>query len=384
MNRPYIICHMVTSIDGKVTGEFLSSPASVKACEIYYEINRNLKSNGFICGRVTMESSFTGGYYPDLTKFKPVKPDPVRMDFMLDKEYMSGFYAVAFDTNGKLGWKSNKIIDPDGDPGYDGAQIIEVLSENVDERYLGYLEEMEIPYIFAGKDKIDVELALFKLKNIVGIDTLLLEGGSIINGAFQRANAIDEISLIVAPVVADNDDKPLFMDSTVQDFELVGTETKDGVLVLNYLKNGERAFNNNVVIKWEYALTLDEAIASKKSNSKGLYYISRVFGNKETTLYLGIATKNNTIRHRLKGHKSWWLKEYRGTIKVRIGKVIYPHTNIDEVIDHAESAILYEQGKLFFENTSKTKSYTYDTVYNFKNIGDIFELKPFIDMAEQE
>ena len=234
MNRPYIICHMVTSIDGKVTGEFLSSPASVKACEIYYEINRNLKSNGFICGRITMESSFTGGYYPDLTKFKPVKPDPVRMDFMLDKEYMSGFYAVAFDTNGKLGWKLNKIIDPDGDPGYDGAQIIEVLSENVDERYLGYLEKMEIPYIFAGKDKIDVELALFKLKNIVGIDTLLLEGGSIINGAFQRANAIDEISLIVAPVVADKDDKPLFMDSAVWDFELINSYVKDGVLVMNY------------------------------------------------------------------------------------------------------------------------------------------------------
>ena len=368
---------MVTSIDGKVTGDFLSSPACAKACEIYYEINRNLKSNGFICGRVTMESSFTGGYYPDLSAYEANE----KRDFIL--ENLSGFYAVAFDTNGKLGWKSNKIIDPDSDPGYNGAQIIEVLSENVDERYLGFLEEMEIPYIFAGEDKIDVELALLKLKNI-GIDTLLLEGGSIINGAFQRANAIDELSLVVAPIVADKDDKPLFMDSTVQDFELVGTETKDGVLVLNYLKNGERAFNNNVVIKWEDALTLDEAIASEKSNSKGLYYISRVFGNKETTLYLGIATKNNTIRHRLKGHKSWWLKEYRGTIKVRIGKVIYPHTNIDEVIDQAESAILYEQGTLFFENTSKTKSYTYNTVYNFKNIGDIFELKPFIDMAEQE
>lgn len=237
MNKPYIICHMVTSIDGKVTGEFLSSTACAKACEIYYDINRNLKSNGFICGRVTMESSFTGGYYPDLTKYEPVKPDPVRMDFMLDEEYMSGFYAIAFDTNGKLGWKSNKIIDPDGDPGYDGAQIIEVLSENVDERYLGYLEEMEIPYIFAGKEKIDVELALFKLKNIVGIDTLLLEGGSIINGAFQRANAIDELSLVVAPVVADKNDKPLFMDSTVQDFALTNSYVKDGVLVMNYKKN---------------------------------------------------------------------------------------------------------------------------------------------------
>ena len=228
MNRPYIICHMVTSIDGKVTGEFLSSTACEKACEIYYDINRNTKSNGFICGRVTMESSFTGGYYPDLSAYEPKE----KRDFIPNN--LSDFYAVAFDTNGKLGWKSNRIIDPDGDPGYDGAQIIEVLSENVDERYLGYLKDLEIPYIFAGKDKIDVELALFKLKKIVGIDTLLLEGGSIINGAFQRANAIDELSLVVAPIVADKDDKPLFMDSTVQDFELIKTENKDGVLILSY------------------------------------------------------------------------------------------------------------------------------------------------------
>lgn len=233
MNRPYIICHMVTSIDGKVTSEFLSSPACEKATEIYYDINRNTKSNGFICGRVTMESSFTGGYYPDLSKYKPVKHGVgLKMDCILYD--MSGFYAVAFDTNGKLGWKSNRIIDPDGDPGYDGAQIIEVLSENVDERYLGYLEEMGIPYIFAGEDKIDIEFALFKLKNIIGIDTLLLEGGSIINGAFQRTNTIDELSLVVAPVIADKDDKPLFMDSTVTDFELTKTETKDGALILNY------------------------------------------------------------------------------------------------------------------------------------------------------
>ncbi len=222
---------MVTSIDGKVTGEFLSSPSSAKACEMYYEINRNLKSNGFICGRVTMESSFTGGYYPNLSGYEPKE----KTDFIPDN--LTGFYAVAFDTNGKLGWKSNKIIDPDGDPGYDGAQIIEVLSENVDERYLGYLEEMKIPYIFAGDDKIDVELALFKLKNIVGIETLLLEGGSIINGAFQRANVIDELSIVVAPIVADKGDKPLFMDGTAQDFELIDSYTKDGVLVMNYKKS---------------------------------------------------------------------------------------------------------------------------------------------------
>ena len=229
MTRPYIICHMVTSIDGKVTGDFLFQNECAEATDIYYRINRELDADGFICGRVTMEGSFTGGWYPDLSQYKPVNK---KTDFLADD--LSGFYAIAFDTHGKLGWKSSKIIDPDGDPGYDGAQIIEVLSEDVDERYLGYLEAMEIPYIFAGKTAIDVELALSKLKNIIGCETLLLEGGSIINGAFERVGAVDELSLVVAPVVAGKDSKPLFMDCDITSFELVKCENENGNLVLNY------------------------------------------------------------------------------------------------------------------------------------------------------
>lgn len=232
MNRPYIICHMVMSIDGKVTGDYLFRPECEKATEIYYDINRNFKANGFICGRVTMESSFTNGWHPDLTKYKPVKHDMnLKMDFMLDD--MSGFYAVAFDPKGKLGWKSNRIIDED--PGYGGAQIIEVLTEHVDLRYLGYLEEMEIPYIFAGETEIDVELALFKLKSIIGVDTLLLEGGSIVNGYFERADSIDELSLVVAPTIADSEAKPLFMNSKIADYELKEIKQyEDSVVWMNY------------------------------------------------------------------------------------------------------------------------------------------------------
>ncbi len=228
MNRPYIICHMVTSIDGKVTGDFLSRSECKNSTDIYYEINRNLESNGFICGRVTMEGSFTGGWYPDLSNYE----EKDKIDFVPSN--LSSFYAVAFDTNGKLGWKTGKIIDPDEDPGYDGAQIIEVLSEQVDGRYLGYLQEKEIPYIFAGKDKIDVKTALEKLRCMFGAETLLLEGGSIINGAFQREDVVDELSLVVAPVIAESKDKPLFTDGEISDFELVKAETKDSVLVLNY------------------------------------------------------------------------------------------------------------------------------------------------------
>ncbi len=234
--RPYIICHMVTSVDGKVTGDFLSAPACAEATAIYYRINRERQADGFICGRVTMEGSFTGGWYPDLSHYAPISH---KTDFIA--EDLSGFYAVAFDTHGSLGWSSNKIIDPDGDPGYDGAQIIEVLSEDVDARYLGYLQEQGISYLFAGKTAIDVSLALSKLKTLIGCETLLLEGGSILNGAFGRADAVDELSLVVVPVIADKEAKPLFMDADTAHFALTTCENEHGNLVLTYQRtSGEQ------------------------------------------------------------------------------------------------------------------------------------------------
>ena len=233
MNRPYVICHMVTSIDGKVTGDFLSRPECEKATDVYYELNREYNRNGasgFICGRVTMESSFTGGWYPDLTKYEQIED---KDDFITDN--LTGFYAVSFDPKGKLVWKSNKIIDED--PGYGDAQIIEVLTEQVDGHYLAYLQSMEIPYIFAGETEIDVKIALEKLKSLVDINYILLEGGSIVNGFFQRAGVIDELSLVVTPIIADVDDKPLFMNSIVSDYELEEIKQYgNGVVWMRYKK----------------------------------------------------------------------------------------------------------------------------------------------------
>ncbi|MBQ8914849.1 MAG: dihydrofolate reductase family protein [Clostridia bacterium] len=234
--RPYIICHMVTSIDGKVTGNFLSMPESVPACETYYELNRKYKAmgaSGFIFGRVTMEESFTGGWYPDLSDYAPMKKCcGYHMNFWLDDELLTGNYAIAFDPHGRLGWRSAFI--EDSDPGYDKAQVIEVLSRDVDPRYLTYLESLGIPYFFAGEEDIDPQYALAYLCDHTDINCLLLEGGSIINGSFLRAGCVDELSLVVSPVIADKEAKPLFFDGELTAFELSGTDCTDGVAVMKY------------------------------------------------------------------------------------------------------------------------------------------------------
>ncbi len=204
MERPYIICHMTTSLDGKVTGSFLEQENVQGAIEQYYEIHRGYKADAFACGRITMEGSFTGGFQPDLTPFA----DAVISyeDYKADTE--AEFFAVAFDRKGRLGWTVSRIADED--PGYDNAHIIEVLCEGVNPAYLVYLQSIGVSYIFAGKEEMDVALALKKLKTLFGIETLLLEGGSVLNGAFLRADVIDALSLVVAPVTAEKEDKPVF------------------------------------------------------------------------------------------------------------------------------------------------------------------------------
>lgn len=232
MERPYIVCHMVASVDGKVTGDFLFRSESADATAIYYRLNREMKADGFICGRVTMAESFTGGFYPELDCYEPLDAALCKEDYLADCS--CGFYAIAFDTKGRLGWQSNCMIDPDGDEGYDGAAIVEVLSEAVDPRYLSYLRAMKISYLFAGRESIDVTVALHKLKTLFGCERLLLEGGSVINGAFLRANAIDELSLVVAPVVADYASKPLFWEAALAKFILTQAKEENGNLILRY------------------------------------------------------------------------------------------------------------------------------------------------------
>lgn len=223
-NRPFVICHMVTSIDGKVTGDFLFTKTGTEVSESYYEINRKLKGDAFACGKVTMESSFTNGFKPDLSVFKDVTIP--HEDYVAQKH---NYYAVSFDRHASVGWTDSKIHDED--PGYNDCHIIEVLSDNVPDETLAYYRKIGVSYIFTD----NIETALYKLYSLFGIKKLLLEGGSIINGAFFRENCIDQISQIIAPFIADKNDKPLFSDASMTEFKLLDCQNmNDGSVWIQY------------------------------------------------------------------------------------------------------------------------------------------------------
>ena len=178
-----------------------------------------------------MEESFTGGFYPDLSKYADAKVD--RTDFVSDADADVKRYAVSFDRHGKLGWKNPYI--EGSDPGYGGSHIIQIMCSDVSDAYLAYLRDVGVSYIFAGETDLDITLALSKLNELFGIESLLLEGGSILNGAFYNENLVDEISLVVLPVSAQDDDGTLFNGNTGRKFKMKSTKAiRKGVAWVRY------------------------------------------------------------------------------------------------------------------------------------------------------
>ena len=131
-------------------------------------------------------------------------------------------------------------------------------------------------------------------------------------------------------------------------------------------------------INWSEPLPVDEAIDLEDSCHPGLYYITRVLHGKETSLYIGKATR--TIRERLICHRKEWLSNHYGEKRVRLGEIIYPSHVDFEIIDHAESALIFEHGDILIDNTDKTKTYSYSELYQIQNVGNIGELKESIRM----
>ena len=98
--------------------------------------------------------------------------------------------AVAIDPSGKLHYGQDHAA---------GDHVIAVVGEQVPDAYLRELREDGVSYLFAGPDGRDLARALATLSRDFGLETLLLEGGGRINGAFLNAGLIDEVSVLVYP-----------------------------------------------------------------------------------------------------------------------------------------------------------------------------------------
>lgn len=201
MNRPYVICHMLTSLDGKIDGAFMSAPETGPVAAEYGRLRGAFGCQATMYGTTTMEEVYAEGRAPELAPCSDICP---RKDYAAQSDVDN--YIVSVDPEGVLGWAS-KYIEKKGRP---RAHVIEVLTGQVSNEYLNYLRGLDISYIFAGEKELDCALALRKLKELFHIDRLLLAGGAVMNASLLQDGLIDELSILVAPVVDGGDGAALF------------------------------------------------------------------------------------------------------------------------------------------------------------------------------
>src|SRR4051812_1131116 len=111
-DRPHVICHMTTSLDGKIQTTIW--PKNTNVHRLYERCHNELNGDAWIIGRTSME-----GFSSSKIRRLP-KPDAsIKKEDFIGDESASKF-AIVIDRSGKCRWDSNSIS---------GDHVIEILTE---------------------------------------------------------------------------------------------------------------------------------------------------------------------------------------------------------------------------------------------------------------
>ena len=196
-DRPTVIVHMTTSVDGRIQTKRWSPYEGETGYEAVHEA---LAGDAWMCGRITMRG-YTRGSEADDTDATPVP----RTDHVVRRD-APGF-AVALDFHGRLHWGVRNEIE--------GDHVVVVVGERVSDQHLNALRTSGVSYVFGGTDTLDLPEALKRLHRHFGIRRLLVEGGGGINGSLLSAGLVDELSLLLAPSVDGGRGVPALFDYDV-------------------------------------------------------------------------------------------------------------------------------------------------------------------------
>ena len=230
--NPKIICHIMSSVDGRLLTERWTEPfngmSKGELMGVYAAIGRKLNADAWMFGKNTLQE----GYFPK--KFHTSDKTPLAHPIPY----------LAHKTSSRL----FVVIDPDADILYEssavrGDRIVTVLPETAPAAYLEYLQQRDISYLFAGVKGDELNAAMKALAETFGVETLSLQGGGIIDGAFLQAGLIDELSLVVYPGIDGSASSPSIFEYIGREqaparglsLELLSAETvQDGVVWLRY------------------------------------------------------------------------------------------------------------------------------------------------------
>lgn len=194
----YIICHMVSSIDGRIDCPMVEQISGNE----YYDV---LKSYGDIS---CINGGKTVNHYYVKEHFVPQNSEPIGCENVFFANQSDKFF-ICVDNKASLKYESHKL---------ENKYILCILSEDASKEYLLFLQKKKISYICTGKQRPDLKKAVEILDKTMNIQKAVLLGGGKTNGAFLQAGLIDEISLLIGAGVDARINQPALFDGLNEDF----------------------------------------------------------------------------------------------------------------------------------------------------------------------
>ena len=196
--RPYTICHMMASLDGRIDCDMTEQ---IDDTNHYYDALEQLTCPSTLEGRKTLEMHYAlPGTFQGTESYK----DAGQQTYKAEE---SDGYAIGVDTSGTLLWGDNTTEQF-------GRPLLMILSEWASQEYLNYLRSKNISYITIGRETeiedtempadikgyrspaIDLKAAMEILRRDFNVQRLAVVGGGHINGSMLDLGLIDEVSMM--------------------------------------------------------------------------------------------------------------------------------------------------------------------------------------------
>lgn len=204
--KPYIICHMMASVDGRIDCAMTSK---IKGVNEYYQTLESLDAPTTVSGRITATLEMAGQGF-----FAP-KDKTVIGKRAFHKAACADGYTVITDNKGRLKFNG---------PQLGGLPLLLIVSEKAPKEYLSYLEQLGISWIACGRESTDLKQAVEIMNTEFGVERMVIVGGPHINGAFLSAGLLDEVSILYGPAIDGREGMPGVFDGLSSDAEPIQLE----------------------------------------------------------------------------------------------------------------------------------------------------------------
>ena len=184
MDRPYVLIVSEVTIDGKLTlAKGVSSKEIMKLMD--EEANKYLHQIRAECDGIMVGANTVRIDNPNLTVRYVEGENPIR---------------VIPSSTGNIPLDANVL-------NTEVAPTVIAVSERAPAERVEAFRKKGAEVVVAGKDRVDFVELLKKLKQM-GIEKLMVEGGSSVNWELIKNDLVDEIRLIHLPVIVGGDDVP--------------------------------------------------------------------------------------------------------------------------------------------------------------------------------